>query len=118
MTFLASKMNKDRSLLALVLALLIVIPNTLGVPQTHLRFGFYSKTCPEAASVIRKVVQKAVANDSRNAAILLRLHFHDCFVQVSLIFIPLLSISLFPLPEKNQINKSLFNFRVVMGRFC
>ncbi|XWS15224.1 hypothetical protein CRYUN_Cryun35bG0076000 [Craigia yunnanensis] len=74
-------MHKDSTLLALILALLIVIPNTSGVSQGQLRVGFYSKTCPNAESIIRKVVQKAVANNPRNAAILLRLQFHDCFVK-------------------------------------
>ncbi|XP_022753625.1 peroxidase 43 isoform X2 [Durio zibethinus] len=81
MTFPVSKMHKDSTLLALILALLIVIPNTLGVSRGQLRVGFYSKTCPNAESIIHKVVQKAVSNNPRNAAILLRLHFHDCFVE-------------------------------------
>ncbi|XVF37096.1 hypothetical protein REPUB_Repub19eG0116000 [Reevesia pubescens] len=73
-------MHKDSTLAALILALLIV-PNILGVSQGQLRVGFYSKTCPNAESIIRKVVQKAVSNNPRNAAILLRLQFHDCFVE-------------------------------------
>ncbi|XVF39135.1 hypothetical protein PTKIN_Ptkin01aG0011400 [Pterospermum kingtungense] len=81
MTIVTSKMSKDRGLLALVLALLIVIPNTLGVSKGQLRFGFYAKTCPNAGPIIHQVVQEAVANDPRNAAVLLRLHFHDCFVE-------------------------------------
>ncbi|XWS23611.1 hypothetical protein CRYUN_Cryun28dG0029700 [Craigia yunnanensis] len=81
MTFPTSKMHKDSTRFALVLALLIVIPNTLGVSQGQIRVGFYSKTCPNAESIIRKVVQKAVVNNPRNAAILLRLQFHDCFVE-------------------------------------
>ncbi|KAF3456377.1 hypothetical protein FNV43_RR01027 [Rhamnella rubrinervis] len=35
--------------------------------------------CPEAEPIIFSWVQKAVMDDSRMAASLLRLHFHDCF---------------------------------------
>ncbi|EOY16600.1 hypothetical protein QUC31_001117 [Theobroma cacao] len=79
MTFLTSKMHKH-TLVALIWALLI-LPNILGVSQGQLGVGFYSKTCPTAESIIHKVVQKAVADSLRNAALLLRLQFHDCFVE-------------------------------------
>ncbi|XVE60195.1 hypothetical protein DITRI_Ditri05aG0108400 [Diplodiscus trichospermus] len=75
-----SKMQKDSALIALILNLLIV-PNFFAVSQGQLRVGFYSKTCPSAESIIRGVVRKAMANNPRNAAILLRLQFHDCFVE-------------------------------------
>jgi peroxidase len=47
-----------------------------------LQKGFYSKTCPKAEDIVRSTVQKAFNNDARIAPRLLRLHFHDCFVQV------------------------------------
>lgn len=81
MAILTSKMHQDRTLLALILALIIIIPNTLVASQGQLRVGFYSKACPNAESIIHDVVQKAVAKNPRNAAILLRLQFHDCFVE-------------------------------------
>ncbi|KAK8488141.1 hypothetical protein V6N13_009213 [Hibiscus sabdariffa] len=59
----------------------VIVSTILVVSQAQLRLGFYSETCPNAETIIREVVQKAVANDPRNAAILLRLQFHDCFVQ-------------------------------------
>ncbi|KAI4334999.1 hypothetical protein L6164_013689 [Bauhinia variegata] len=40
----------------------------------------YQNTCPEAEAIIFSWVVKAVSEDSRIAASLLRLHFHDCFV--------------------------------------
>ncbi|EYU45487.1 hypothetical protein ABFS82_14G003100 [Erythranthe guttata] len=45
-----------------------------------LSFGFYLNTCPEAEPIIFSWVEKAVSDDPRMAASLLRLHFHDCFV--------------------------------------
>ncbi|KAJ4978740.1 hypothetical protein NE237_009520 [Protea cynaroides] len=41
---------------------------------------FYDKVCPKALSTIKGVVEDAVNQESRMGASLLRLHFHDCFV--------------------------------------
>ncbi|KAJ6953158.1 class III peroxidase [Populus alba x Populus x berolinensis] len=43
--------------------------------------GFYQYSCPQANDIVMSVLRKAIAKDSRMAASLLRLHFHDCFVQ-------------------------------------
>ncbi|KAK3043911.1 hypothetical protein RJ639_000610 [Escallonia herrerae] len=43
--------------------------------------SFYDSSCPNLESVIRKQLQKVFKNDIGQAAGLLRLHFHDCFVQ-------------------------------------
>ncbi|QHO27758.1 hypothetical protein HN51_024704 [Arachis hypogaea] len=42
--------------------------------------NFYSKKCPNVFKAIRSVLRSAVAKEPRMAASLLRLHFHDCFV--------------------------------------
>ncbi|XP_057474186.1 cationic peroxidase 1-like [Actinidia eriantha] len=41
---------------------------------------FYSLTCPDALTTIKSAVDSAVSNETRMGASLLRLHFHDCFV--------------------------------------
>lgn len=43
---------------------------------------FYDHSCPRALEIVKSVVAKAVAKEARMAASLLRLEFHDCFVQV------------------------------------
>jgi hypothetical protein len=44
--------------------------------------NYYDYTCPNALSTIRSVVKAAVQKENRMGASLLRLHFHDCFVNV------------------------------------
>lgn len=51
-----------------------------GVTSAQLSSIFYSSSCSNALSTIQSVVQSAVKNESRMGASLLRLHFHDCFV--------------------------------------
>ncbi|KAK4380272.1 hypothetical protein RND71_002134 [Anisodus tanguticus] len=50
------------------------------VVNSQLTTEFYAKTCPNVLKVVRKEVQNAIKNEMRMAASLLRLHFHDCFV--------------------------------------
>lgn len=50
---------------------------------------FYQFSCPQANDIVMSVLEKAIAKDMRMAASLLRLHFHDCFVQVYLYCISL-----------------------------
>ncbi|KAG2665722.1 hypothetical protein I3760_15G021700 [Carya illinoinensis] len=67
-------------IMVLVLAFLMFCQLTC-MSQAQLRVGFYSQTCSEAESIVRSVVRDAIQTNPRNAPILLRLHFHDCFVQ-------------------------------------
>ncbi|KAL7210630.1 hypothetical protein ACSBR1_032066 [Camellia fascicularis] len=48
-----------------------------------LRIGAYRDSCPEAETIIFSWVERAVSEDPRMPASLLRLHFHDCFVNAS-----------------------------------
>ncbi|WOL06085.1 peroxidase 5-like [Canna indica] len=43
--------------------------------------NYYEKSSPKALPIIKSVVRAAVARERRMAASLIRLHFHDCFVQ-------------------------------------
>ncbi|XP_058088301.1 peroxidase 9 [Magnolia sinica] len=42
---------------------------------------FYQYSCPQANDIVLSVLERAIAQEPRMAASLLRLHFHDCFVQ-------------------------------------
>ncbi|PSS33554.1 Peroxidase [Actinidia chinensis var. chinensis] len=51
----------------------------IGDGSFFLEIGIYRDSCPEAEAVIFAWVQRAISDDPRMAASLLRLHFHDCF---------------------------------------
>ena len=46
----------------------------------QLSSNHYANTCPKALSTIKSIVHNAVVKEHRMGASLLRLHFHDCFV--------------------------------------
>ncbi|KAF7032178.1 hypothetical protein CFC21_043387 [Triticum aestivum] len=43
--------------------------------------SFYDDSCPSAHDIVRRVIQSARVANARIPASLIRLHFHDCFVQ-------------------------------------
>ncbi|RWR81234.1 cationic peroxidase 1-like protein [Cinnamomum micranthum f. kanehirae] len=51
-----------------------------AVASAQLSSTYYSSSCPKALSTINSAVTAAVASEKRMGASLLRLHFHDCFV--------------------------------------
>lgn len=58
--------------------------------QADLQTNFYAKSCPKAEKIVQDYVNKHIPNAPSLAAALLRMHFHDCFVRVS---VPLFSTS-------------------------
>ncbi|XP_028808628.1 cationic peroxidase 1-like [Neltuma alba] len=49
--------------------------------SAQLTSDFYASSCPNASATIKAAVESAVNSEKRMGASLLRLHFHDCFVQ-------------------------------------
>ncbi|XP_012829458.1 PREDICTED: peroxidase 43 [Erythranthe guttata] len=49
--------------------------------RSELQVGFYSDKCPFAEATVEAAVVDAAVVNPRVAPILLRLHFHDCFVE-------------------------------------
>ncbi|KAI3774569.1 hypothetical protein L1987_49128 [Smallanthus sonchifolius] len=70
-----SSLNKTPILLLLLLATL----TTLALGQST-RVGFYRTTCPRVESIVQSAVQSGVRSNPRAAPGLLRMFFHDCFV--------------------------------------
>jgi len=50
----------------------------------NLAFDFYAASCPTAELFIRNAVSTSSSNDPSIPGKLLRMVFHDCFVEVSL----------------------------------
>ncbi|PIA56022.1 hypothetical protein AQUCO_00700386v1 [Aquilegia coerulea] len=54
---------------------------TISVHGQGTSVGFYKRTCPQVESIVSKTVQSHFSSDPSIAPGLLRMHFHDCFVQ-------------------------------------
>jgi hypothetical protein len=76
----------------------VLLVGMTGMASAQLSSTFYDKSCPKALSIIKSAIVSAVSKEARMGASLLRLHFHDCFVQAShlishfLLFFPFLSV--------------------------
>ena len=57
--------------------------STRASAHGSLRLDHYQWICLQAEAIVLAGVQRAVAQEARMAGSLLRLHFHDCFVNVS-----------------------------------
>jgi len=66
-------------LLAVIISLLGAFT---GSSNAQLTTNFYSNSCPQLFSTVGFVVQNATQVEPRMGASLLRLFFHDCFVNV------------------------------------
>ncbi|XP_052205548.1 lignin-forming anionic peroxidase-like [Diospyros lotus] len=66
---------------SIVSALLFLFFLSNTPSNAQLSSTFYDQTCPKALSTIRTSIRKAISSERRMAASLIRLHFHDCFVQ-------------------------------------
>lgn len=50
--------------------------------KAQLNPDIYAKSCPYLVQIVHKQVMIALKSEMRMAASLIRLHFHDCFVNV------------------------------------
>ncbi|KAH6766066.1 Peroxidase superfamily protein [Perilla frutescens var. hirtella] len=62
-------------------SLLVTVTLLTGASSAQLTTDYYKKTCPKVFDAVESVVESAIAKEKRMGASLLRLHFHDCFVQ-------------------------------------
>lgn len=62
------------------LSIFIIMFSLIGICSADLSSDYYDKSCPKAMYTIKNAVANAVTKERRMGASLLRLHFHDCFV--------------------------------------
>ncbi|MBA0810763.1 hypothetical protein Gohar_002722 [Gossypium harknessii] len=77
---MTEEMPSLRCIIATLFFALLLPPGSF--PATTLSPSFYDETCPTVFSIIRGIIEQALLSDPRIGASLLRLHFHDCFVNV------------------------------------
>uniref|UniRef100_A0A7N0V9Z1 Peroxidase n=1 Tax=Kalanchoe fedtschenkoi TaxID=63787 RepID=A0A7N0V9Z1_KALFE len=71
-----------RTMLPVICAVVAMLSvRSLRAKDPPLTLDYYAKTCPTVFEIVRKEMECAVLSDPRNAALIVRLHFHDCFVQ-------------------------------------
>ncbi|KAM1085468.1 hypothetical protein PS2_010970 [Malus domestica] len=65
----------------LLLLVFSVLSTGLRAGDPPLTLDYYKSACPTVFDIVKKEMECAVLSDPRNAALVVRLHFHDCFVQ-------------------------------------
>ncbi|KAK4799300.1 hypothetical protein SAY86_024665 [Trapa natans] len=76
----SSSCSNSMAITGFTLTVLLVV----GVPSTNgqLSTGYYYKSCPGVFATVKSTVHSAIAKEARMGASLLRLFFHDCFVNL------------------------------------
>ncbi|OVA13079.1 Plant peroxidase [Macleaya cordata] len=65
---------------SLIILLEIIMFLFIGLSNAQLNTTFYTTTCSNVSNIVRGVIQQSLQSDPRIGASLIRLHFHDCFV--------------------------------------
>ena len=81
----AAASSRSSVLFLFSLGLLLCLSEAQSAPPLvkGLSYTFYKSKCPDLESIIRNHLKQEFKKDIGLAAGLLRVHFHDCFVQVT-----------------------------------
>lgn len=83
---MANSLNSHFFVVVFILSLLAFSSNAQLSPT------FYAKTCPNVQTIVSSAMRQAVAKEARIGASILRLFFHDCFVNVKPLATPSLHL--------------------------
>ncbi|KAG6708737.1 peroxidase 11-like [Carya illinoinensis] len=81
MAKMAFSLHSKPLVLQFMLVILFLLGTRLHAADPSLTLDYYASTCPVVLETVKKEMECAVLSDPRNAALVVRLHFHDCFVQ-------------------------------------
>ncbi|XP_054798468.1 peroxidase P7-like [Prosopis cineraria] len=70
-------MGSWRSMSCVLVVMVLLLGSTVNA---QLSANFYSRSCPHLPNIVNNAVHSAIAKEARMGASLLRLFFHDCFV--------------------------------------
>lgn len=73
-------MEMDQRTTNLVWVMILSVIVLSGTGQAELSSTFYDSSCPNLSTIVSSQVASAVAAEARMGASLMRLHFHDCWV--------------------------------------
>ncbi|XP_030955786.1 peroxidase 15-like isoform X2 [Quercus lobata] len=77
---MSSSSSSSSSCCMLLIGLLCVVLIGGSLSHAQLSPTFYDSTCPNASNIVRGIIAEALKTDARIGGSLIRLHFHDCFV--------------------------------------
>ncbi|XP_048570187.1 peroxidase 4-like [Triticum urartu] len=66
---------------AIVVLVSLILAVVAGGASAQLSSGFYSRSCPGMLKAVRSALRPAIVRERRVGASIVRLFFHDCFVQ-------------------------------------
>ncbi|XP_006656132.1 peroxidase P7-like [Oryza brachyantha] len=99
--------------LALLVAALAAVAGAEGGYPFGFTEGYYDGTCPSVQSVVRSVMERHAAANPRTAPAILRLFFHDCFVNGCDASVLLDATGSMESEKDAEPNASLFGFNVI-----
>ena len=78
------KMKNNKMVRAKLLRVIMLMHAIIGLPYTvmGLSMSYYMMSCPAAEQIVTNTVNNALRADPTLAAGLIRMLFHDCFIEV------------------------------------
>ncbi|XP_043692561.1 peroxidase A2-like [Telopea speciosissima] len=81
MSFTLNMSSSSTTTLTVTAVLLLCMSSMLIRGSTgQLDANFYADTCPDVLDIVEDAIEQALQTDPRIGASLIRLHFHDCFI--------------------------------------